>query len=61
MPRFIQILQIILAVVVGGFVGYDLILHGISIFNGKYVTITCALWLMLEIALFVIYKLIEND
>ncbi|TOP56410.1 hypothetical protein CGH16_20425, partial [Vibrio parahaemolyticus] len=26
MPRFIQILQIILAVVVGGFVGYDLIL-----------------------------------
>ncbi len=31
MPRFIQILQIILAVVVGGFVGYDLILHGISI------------------------------
>ncbi|TOO05163.1 hypothetical protein CGH23_18160, partial [Vibrio parahaemolyticus] len=27
MPRFIQILQIILAVVVGGFVGYDLILH----------------------------------
>ncbi|TOF37133.1 hypothetical protein CGJ28_20625, partial [Vibrio parahaemolyticus] len=25
MPRFIQILQIILAVVVGGFVGYDLI------------------------------------
>ncbi|TOO90431.1 hypothetical protein CGH27_26830, partial [Vibrio parahaemolyticus] len=23
MPRFIQILQIILAVVVGGFVGYD--------------------------------------
>ncbi|TOL44080.1 hypothetical protein CGH98_20760, partial [Vibrio parahaemolyticus] len=24
MPRFIQILQIILAVVVGGFVGYDL-------------------------------------
>ncbi|TOA85164.1 hypothetical protein CGK20_13245, partial [Vibrio parahaemolyticus] len=44
MPRFIQILQIILAVVVGGFVGYDLILHGISIFDEKYVTITCVLW-----------------
>ena len=43
MPRFIQILQIILAVVIGGFVGYDLILKGISIFDNKYVTITCAL------------------
>ncbi|HCH4060811.1 TPA: hypothetical protein ACF311_001791 [Vibrio parahaemolyticus] len=61
MPRFIQILQIILAVVVGGFVGYDLILHGISIFDEKCVTITCVLWFVLEIALFVIYKLIEED
>ncbi len=33
MPRFIQILQIVLAVVIGSFVGYDLILHGISIFD----------------------------
>ncbi|MGI9896746.1 hypothetical protein ACKVMY_14345 [Vibrio natriegens] len=61
MPRFIQILQIFLAVVVGGFVGYDLILHGISIFDEKYVTITCVLWVVLEVALFVIYKLIEED
>ncbi|EGR2795578.1 hypothetical protein BOO29_05545 [Vibrio navarrensis] len=61
MPRFIQILQIILAVVVGGLIGYDLILNGISIFNDKYVTVTCVLWLILEIALFVIYKLIEDD
>lgn len=61
MPRFIQILQIIIAVVVGAFVGYDLILHGISIFDEKYVTITCALAVLLEIALFVIYKLIEDD
>ncbi|KOE77819.1 hypothetical protein L9W97_08045 [Vibrio aestuarianus] len=61
MPRFIQILQIAIAVVVGAFLGYDLILHGISIFNEKYVTITCVLWFILEIALFVIYKLIEED
>ena len=61
MPRFIQILRIVLAVVIGSFVGYDLILHGISIFDEKYVTITCVLWLILEIALFVIYKLIEDD
>ncbi|WP_299691422.1 hypothetical protein [uncultured Vibrio sp.] len=61
MPRFIQILQIILAVVIGGFIGYDLILKGISIFDNKYVTITCVLWLVAEVALFVIYKLIEDD
>lgn len=61
MPRFIKILQIIIAVVVGVFLGYDLILHGISIFDDKYVTITCVLWVMLEAALFVIYKLIEDD
>ncbi|MBA5761609.1 hypothetical protein H2O73_04550 [Vibrio sp. 404] len=61
MPRFIQILQIIIAAVVGFFIGYDLILHGISIFNEKYVTITCSLFVLLEIALFVIYKLIEDD
>ncbi|MFC5077956.1 hypothetical protein VTH8203_02597 [Vibrio thalassae] len=61
MPRFIQILQIALLLVVGFFVGYDLILHGISIFNEKYVTMTCVLTVLLEIALFVIYKLIEDD
>jgi len=61
MPRFIQILQIIIAVVVGAFIGYDLVLHGISIFDVKYVTISCVLFVLLEIALFVIYKLIEDD
>ncbi|ATC57672.1 hypothetical protein [Vibrio anguillarum] len=61
MPRFIKILQIIIAIVVGVFLGYDLILHGISIFDDKYVTITCVLWVMLEAVLFVIYKLIEDD
>ncbi|TXY12696.1 hypothetical protein [Vibrio mimicus] len=61
MPRFIQILQIIIAVVIGAVVGYDLILHGISIFNEKYVTITCVLFVLLEVALFVIYKLIEEE
>lgn len=61
MPKFIQILQILFAVVVGAFLGYALILHGISIFDNKYVTITCVLIVLLEIALFVIYKLIEDD
>ncbi|ADT86947.1 hypothetical protein J0676_00810 [Vibrio sp. Vb2880] len=61
MPRFIRILQIAIAVVVGAFLGYDLILHGISIFDNNYVTITCVLFVLLQISLFVIYKLIEED
>ncbi|MGF1750381.1 MULTISPECIES: hypothetical protein [Vibrio] len=61
MPRFIQILQIAVLLIVGFFVGYDLILHGVSIFNEKYVTMVCVLTALLEIALFVIYKLIEDD
>ncbi|MBL4276598.1 hypothetical protein H8F10_01565 [Vibrio fluvialis] len=61
MPRFIRILQIAIAVVVGAFLGYDLILHGISIFDDKYVTITCVLFVLMQIALLVIYKLIEED
>ncbi len=61
MTRFIKFLQILLAVVVGGFIGYDMVLGGISIFNEKYVVITTVLWVLVEIALFVIYKLIEDD
>jgi hypothetical protein len=61
MPKFIQFLQIVIAVVVGAFLSYDLILNGIAIFSQKYVTLTVALTLMLELALFVIYKLIEDD
>ncbi|MCA0937066.1 hypothetical protein AB3Y13_16760 [Vibrio alginolyticus] len=61
MTRFIKFLQILLAVVVGGFIGYDMVLRGISIFNEKYVVITTVLWVLVEIALFVIYKLIEDD
>ncbi|MEH0741259.1 hypothetical protein H4F05_06990 [Vibrio cholerae] len=61
MSRFVQILQLIIAAVVGAFIGYDLILHGISIFNEKYVTITCVLFVLVEISLFVIFKLIEDD
>ena len=61
MPRFIRILQIIILIIVGFFITYDLILHGISIFDEKYVIIVSILTLLLEIALFVIYKLIEDD
>lgn len=61
MPRFVQVLQIIVAIVIGGFLCYDLILNGIAIFQNQYVMITIVVTLLLELALFVIYKLIVDD
>lgn len=61
MPRFIRILQMAIAIVVGIFLMYDLVLHGVSLFENKYVIISSALFVLLEISLFVIYKLIEDD
>ncbi|PMH46573.1 hypothetical protein BCU68_00555 [Vibrio sp. 10N.286.49.B3] len=61
MVRFIQILQLIILVVVGAFVGYDLVLYGVSIFDNKYITISLSLMVLLVISLFVIVKLIEDD
>lgn len=61
MTRFIQFVQLAVLIIISAFIGYDLILHGISIFNDKYITIALVLAGLLEIALFVIYKLIEED
>ncbi len=61
MPRFVQFLQLVIAVVMAAFIGYDFFLTGISMFDEKYVTIACVLFGLLELALFVIYKLIEDD
>lgn len=61
MPRFIKILQILIVIIVGGFITYDLILNGVRIFSDKYLTLSCVLLGLLELALFVIYKLVEDD
>ena len=61
MPRFVKFLQILIAVIVGAIVGYDMILRGIAIFQETDVITTVVLTLLLELALFVIYKLIEDD
>jgi hypothetical protein len=63
MLKFIKLLQLVLAIVVLGIVGYDVVLHGLSIFNEnpKYVILSGSLWLLLELALLVIYKLVEDD
>ncbi|WP_194091314.1 hypothetical protein [Vibrio hibernica] len=64
MPRFVRILQILIAIVVGGYTIFELIRFGISIFSeplGSFVTMTIVLALFLELALFVIYKMIQED
>jgi hypothetical protein len=63
MVKFIKFLQIIFAVAVVVILGYDLVLHGVTVLNEKmqYVILIGVLWAALEIALFVINKLIEDD
>ncbi|MDV7102830.1 hypothetical protein R3X26_00245 [Vibrio sp. TH_r3] len=61
MPRFVQFLQIVIAIIVGFFVVRDLILHGIGVFSQQWVMISVVTTLLLELSLFVIYKLIEDD
>ncbi|MCG3722111.1 hypothetical protein EXA23_09515 [Vibrio cincinnatiensis] len=61
MPRFIRILQMAIAIIIGIFLMYDLVLHGVSLFDNRYVIISIVLFVILQISLFVIYKLIEDD
>lgn len=61
MPRFVQVLQLLIAIVIGFFLVRDTILHGIGIYSETWVIISVVSTLLLELALFVIYKLIEDD
>ncbi len=61
MTRFVQLLQLFIVIVVGFFLIKDVVLHGIGVFNQQWVIISVAVTLLLELALFVIYKLIEDD
>ncbi len=61
MTRFVQLLQLVIVIVVGFFLIKDVVLHGIGVFNQQWVIISVAVTLLLELALFVIYKLIEDD
>lgn len=61
MPRFVRFLQWAFLIVLGCFLTYDFIFSGVSLFKDKYVLISCVLLLMLELALWVIYKLINDD
>lgn len=61
MARFVQILQVLIAIIVGFYVVRDVILNGIGLFNQQWVVISVVTTLLLELSLFVIYKLIEDD
>jgi len=61
MAKFVRVLQIVIAIVVGFFAIRDMILHGVGVFSQQWVMISIVTTLLLELALFVIYKLIEED
>ncbi len=63
MVKFIKFLQIAFVVIVLAVVGYDVVLHGLTVLNEKmpYVILIGVLWAALEISLLVIYKLISDD
>ncbi|MZI93876.1 hypothetical protein F9817_11800 [Vibrio sp. CAIM 722] len=61
MPRFVRFLQLLFLIVVGCFLAYDFIFNGVNLFHNKYVLLSCGLLVLLELALWVIYKLIEDD
>lgn len=61
MPRFVKFLQLLVLVLVGGFLGYTMLMKGVVVFQDPFALITIGLTVLLELALFVIYKLIEHD
>jgi len=61
MPKFIKILQISFFALFAAMVGYDFFLQGIAIFSERYVLLSGFFLLLLELALLVIIKLIEDD
>ncbi len=61
MAKFIKALQLILLCVIGCFFIYDFFLRGITMFHDKYVIISAVLTLLLELSLWVIYKLTIDD
>ncbi|SJL83163.1 hypothetical protein [Vibrio palustris] len=61
MSRFIRVLQWAVLIIFGALLAYDFLFVGLNIFQNKYVIVSTLLVLMLELALWVIYKLTEDD
>ncbi|MCP3700384.1 MAG: hypothetical protein GY920_17985 [Aliivibrio sp.] len=61
MLKFIKFLQLLILGIVGAFVIQSTVLHGIGIFNERYVIMSLVLATLLELAVFIIYKLVEDD
>ncbi len=61
MSKFIKFLQLLILVVVGFFLIRDFIAHGIPVFEQPWLIMTVIMTLLLELALFIILKLTEDD
>jgi len=61
MLKFIKFIQLLILIVVGAFVIQSTVLHGIGVFFERYVLMSLVLTALLELAIFIIYKLVEDD
>jgi hypothetical protein len=61
MTKFIKFLQLAFFTLFVAMVGYDFFLQGIAILSQRYVILSGAFLALLELALFVIIKLTQDD
>ncbi|MGX9416298.1 hypothetical protein ACXJY6_12465 [Vibrio sp. RC27] len=61
MVKFIKFLQLCFFTLFAVMVGYDFFLQGFGILTERYVLLSGAFLLLLELALLVIVKLIQDD
>ncbi len=61
MSRFIKFLQLLIFVVIAFFLIRDFVAHGIPAFEQPWLIMTVIVTLLLELALFIIMKLTEDD
>lgn len=61
MLKFIKFLQLLILGIVAAFMIQSMVLHGIGVFAERYVIMSLILTALLELAIFIIYKLVEDD
>lgn len=61
MTKFIKFLQLAFFALFIAMVGYDFFLQGIDILSQRYVILSASFLALLELALFVIIKLTQDD
>ncbi len=61
MLKFIKFIQLVILCVVAGFIIQSALLHGIGVFNDRYVIMSLILTALLELTIWIIYMLVKDD